>query len=163
MTATKGRKATPPALKLLEGRGTGRDGKARDSGGREVAPAPAFRRLPPERPEDLSDAAADLWDEFVAELTRLQLLAPIHGPALEMACEAYARWKEAKERLSFAGMTYTSDTGLVKTHPLVGIVERASAEFRAWCAEFGLSPAAESKLASPADDGDKENPFAGTG
>ncbi|MDH2425772.1 phage terminase small subunit P27 family [Sphaerisporangium sp. TRM90804] len=163
MTATKGRKATPTGLKLIEGRGTGRDGKARDSGGREVKPAPAFRRLPPERPADLSGTAAVMWDEFVAELARLQLLAPTHGPALEMACEAYARWKDAKERLGFSGMTYTSDSGLVKTHPLVGIVERASAEFRAWCAEFGLTPAAETKLTSPAADGDKENPFAGTG
>lgn len=159
MAANTGRKSAPTGLKLLEGRG-----KGKDSGGREVKPAPAFRRLPPTKPEDLTPAAAELWQEFVAELQRLQLLAPIHGPALEMACEAYARWKDAKERLGFTGMTYTSDTGLVKTHPLVGIVERASAEFRAWCAEFGLSPAAESKLVAPAKEGDgEENPFAGTG
>jgi P27 family predicted phage terminase small subunit len=163
MTA-KGRKAAPPGLKLLEGRGTGRDGKARDSGGRAIEPGPAFRRLPPEPPDDLSEVARELWDEFVKELSRLQLLAPIHGPALEMACEAYARWKDAKERLGLSGMTYTSDSGLVKKHPLVGIVEQASAEFRAWCAEFGLSPAAEAKLVAPAKaDGKEENPFAGTG
>ena len=51
----------------------------------------------------------------------------------------------------------------MKLNPLVGVVERASAEFRAWCSEFGLSPAAEHKLSSPETDPGEENPFAGTG
>ncbi|GIH76150.1 phage terminase small subunit P27 family [Planobispora longispora] len=159
MAANAGRKAAPAGLKLLEGRG-----KGRDSGGREVTPPPAFRRLPPERPEDLTEEAAALWEEFVDELQRLQLLKPVDGPALQMACEAFARWKEARRILAIEGMTYVAHTGLVKVNPLVGVVERASAEFRAWCAEFGLTPAAEGKLATGAgDDGDEGNPFAGTG
>lgn len=159
MAATAGRKAMPAGLKLLEGRG-----KGKDSGGREVVPAPAFRRLPPERPEDLSEEAAALWDEFVVELQRLQLLKPVDGPALQIAVEAYARWRQASQLLAIEGMTYVAHTGLVKVHPLVGVVERASAEYRAWCSEFGLTPAAEGKLATPAgDEGDQENPFAGTG
>lgn len=159
MAANAGRKAAPAGLKLLEGRGRGKD-----SGGREIVPAPAFRRLPPDKPEGLSSAASEVWDQFIAELTRLQLVKPVDGPALEMACEAYARWREASAQLSLGGLTYRSDSGLRKTNPLVGIVERASAEFRAWCAEFGLTPAAERKLSSPAADNDgEENPFAGTG
>lgn len=158
MAASAGRKPAPAGLKIIEGRG-----KGTDSGGRLVKATPAFRRLPPERPAELSDVAGALWEEFVAELQRLQLLAPIHGPALQLACEAYARWRAATEQLAAEGMTYTSDGGLVKLHPLVGVVERSSAEFRAWCSEFGLSPAAENKLASPEADPGEENPFAGTG
>lgn len=158
MAANRGRKPTPAGLKLVEGRSAGAD-----SGGRPVKPAPAFRRLPPERPAELSNVAAELWDEFVAELQRLQLLAPIHGPALQLCCEAYARWREASAQLAADGMTYTSAQGLVKLNPLVGVVERASAEFRAWASEFGLSPAAENKLASPEAEPGEENPFAGTG
>lgn len=158
MAANAGRKPAPAGLKIIEGRGSGKD-----SGGRAVTPPPAFRRLAPERPAELSDVAGDLWEEFVAELQRLQLLAPIHGPALQLACEAYARWREASAQLAAEGMTYTSDGGLVKLHPLVGVVERASAEFRAWVSEFGLSPAAENKLASPETDAGEENPYAGTG
>jgi P27 family predicted phage terminase small subunit len=157
MAANAGRKATPPGLKLVEGRSAGKD-----SGGRPVKPTPAFRRLPPERPE-LSDVAGELWEEFVAELQRLQLLAPIHGPALQLACESYARWRKASDELAVEGMTYTTDSGLMKLNPLVGVVERASAEFRAWASEFGLTPAAENKLASPEAEPGEENPFAGTG
>jgi len=159
MAANAGRKAAPAGLKLLEGRGRGKD-----SGGREVVPSPTFKRLPPEKPEDLSDEAEALWEEFVAELQRLQLLKPLDGPALQVAVEAFARWKDASRQLAAEGLTYVAPSGLVKVHPLVGIVERASAEFRAWCAEFGLSPAAERKLSAPAGDDDgEENPFAGTG
>ncbi|GAA4100869.1 phage terminase small subunit P27 family [Nonomuraea soli] len=159
MAANRGRKPAPAGLKLVEGRGNGKD-----SGGREVVPPPAFRRLPPERPADLSETAATIWDEFVLELQRLQLLKPVDGPALQMACEAYARWCEGRQLLAAEGMTYLAPSGLTKVHPMVGVVERASAEFRAWCAEFGLTPAAEAKLVSPAGDDDgAENPFAGTG
>ncbi|MCK2214278.1 phage terminase small subunit P27 family [Actinomadura sp. ATCC 31491] len=158
MAANAGRKPTPAGLKLVEGRG-----KGTDSGGRPVKAPPAFRRLPPERPAELSEVAGELWEEFVAELQRLQLLAPVHGPALQLACEAYARWSEARAQLAAEGLTYTSQGGLVKLNPLVGVVERASAEFRAWCAEFGLSPAAEHKLSSPETDPGEENPFAGAG
>lgn len=159
MAANAGRKAAPAGLKLLEGRG-----KGTDSGGREVKPSPTFKRLPPEKPDDLSDAADVLWDHFVDELQRLQLLKPLDGPALQIAVEAYSRWKDASEQLAADGMTYVAPSGLIKVNPLVGVVERASAEFRAWVAEFGLSPAAERKLSSPAGDDDgEENPFAGTG
>jgi P27 family predicted phage terminase small subunit len=158
MAANAGRKSAPPGLKLLQGRGPGRD-----SGGREVKPTPGFRRLPPTKPAELSPGAALVWDELVAELQRLQLLKPIDGLALQMACEAYVRWREASEQLAAEGMTYTSDTGLRKLNPLVGVVERAASEFRAWCAEFGMTPAAESKLASPEGGPGEENPFAGSG
>lgn len=159
MAANAGRKAAPAGLKLLEGRGRGKD-----SGGREVVPPPNFRRLPPGKPADLSPEADALWDELVGELQRLQLLKPIDGPALQIAVEAFARWKEAGRALAADGLTYVAPSGLVKVNPLVGVVERASAEFRAWAAEFGLSPAAERKLTAPAADvGDEENPFAGAG
>ncbi|MFI9558860.1 phage terminase small subunit P27 family [Nonomuraea endophytica] len=158
MAANSGRKAAPAGLKLIEGRSAGRD-----SGGREVKPPPGFRRLPPTKPAELSDDAALVWDELVAELQRLQLLKSIDGPALQMCCEAYVRWCKASAQLADEGMTYTSDTGLRKLNPLVGIVERASAEYRAWAAEFGLTPAAEGKLVAPESGGGEENPYAGTG
>lgn len=157
-SANKGRRGTtvptPAKLKLLEGRGHGRD-----SGGRLVQEPPAFKRLPPAKPDDLSEDAAQLWDQFVAELSRLSLVKPLDGAALEILCETYARWKRAKrERIDL--ITKGAHGGRV-ADPLVGIEERASKDFRAWCAEFGLTPAAEAKLSTPdADGGDDANPFA---
>lgn len=157
MAANAGRKSAPAGLKLLQGRGNGTD-----SGGRKVKATPGFQRLPPKRPAGLSDVAGALWDEVVPQLQRLQLLTPQHGPALQLLCEAYARWRAASKQLADEKLTYTS-AGLRKLNPLVGVVERASAEYRAWCAEFGMTPASENKLASPEGGGGEENPFAGSG
>lgn len=154
VAANAGRKAKPANLRIVEGRGRGRD-----SGGRPIRLPPGFRRLPPVKPADLSEDAAEVWDEFVEELQRLQVTKPVDGPALEMACETYARWKTAKRERIAEGLTSENSQGRV-TSPLVGIEERASKEFRAWCAEFGLTPAAEAKLRSPeANDGGENNPF----
>lgn len=158
MTANAGRKPAPRKLQLLNGRAPGRD-----SGGREVKPTPGFRRMPPDKPAGLSPDASRMWDLFVAELSRLQLTKPIDGPALEVGCETYARWKQAKRarlKLRGRGLLHMNSQGQA-AHPLVGIEERASKDFRAWCSEFGLTPAAEGKLGGQeADGGEEDNPFA---
>jgi P27 family predicted phage terminase small subunit len=177
MAASSGRKSRPHGLKLIEGRGNGKD-----SGGRDLKPPPGFTRLPPEKPDGMSPTAADLWDRIVPELQRLQVTKPIDGPALEMLCETYARWHAARDmrldaerrRVAFESegkyveMVLDSDgAGLLgrnsqgwTTAPWVGVEERAAKEFRAWCSEFGLTPAAESKIGGGGDDAD-DNPFGG--
>lgn len=162
MAANAGRKARPHGLKVIEGRGNGKD-----SGGREIKPPPGFTRLPPAKPEGMSPQAAELWDQLVDELQRLQVTKPIDGPALEMACETYARWHAARQmRIDHArseagteGLLSVNSQGLT-TAPWVGVEERAAKEFRAWCSEFGLTPAAESKIGGGGDDG-ADNPFGG--
>lgn len=153
-TANAGRKSKPAGLKLVEGRGSGRD-----SGGRNVKQPPAFRRIPPARPDDLSADAVELWDQIVVELPRLDLLKELDGAALRVGCETYARWREAVRMRQESGLLATNSQGRV-TAPWIGIEERASKEFRAWCAEFGLTPAAEMKLATGADGGaEDDDPF----
>jgi P27 family predicted phage terminase small subunit len=163
----KGRRGTkvptPAALKLVEGRGNGRD-----SGGREVPTPPAFVRLPPTKPDGMSAIASAMWDELVDELNRLNVTKPLDAAALEMACETYARWHDAR-RLRFEmsiddgtpghGLLARNSQGLVAA-PWVGIEERAAKDFRSWCQEFGLTPSAEMRLATtdPKTSGD-ENPF----
>lgn len=176
MAANAGRKSKPTNLKLLEGRGQGRD-----SGGRKVKSGPGFRRLPPKKPAGMSPVAAELWDELVEELQRLQLTKPVDGPALEMLCEAYSRWHQARAmRLhgttaiptglteddaevvipTVEGLLGKNSQGWVAA-PWVGIEERAAKEYRAWCAEFGLTPAAEAKVGGAGEDDDADNPFSG--
>lgn len=152
---TAGRKPAPAALKLLQGVGNGRD-----SGGRPVGSVPAFKRVPPAKPEDLSAEAGALWDAVVAELGRLDVLKPLDGPALQMACETYARWCEAHRKRQNAGLLSENSQGTV-TAPWVGIEERAAREFRIFCAEFGWTPAAEARLATGGLSEDPDNPFAG--
>ena len=148
-------KPRPANLRLLEGRGNGRD-----IAGRIVAPAPGFIRLPPAAPEFLTGEALRMWDLVVPELQRLQLLKPIDEAALTAFCLTWQRMCVAQNRIDREGMILETDRGPVK-HPAILIVEAASKELRAWSAEFGLTPSSESRLASTkAPDGSDENPFA---
>jgi P27 family predicted phage terminase small subunit len=150
-------KPRPTSLRLLEGRSEGRD-----SGGRPVAEVPAFRRIPPTKPADLSADASLLWDSIVDELARVQVLKPVDAAALQMACETYARWCEARRLRVENGILATNSQGQVRA-PWVAIEEQAGKDYRAWCAEFGLTPSAELRLAGAAkgaNDGGDENPFA---
>lgn len=148
-------KPLPAHLKLINGRGNGRD-----SGGREVKPTPGFVRLPPTPPAWLAGEARAMWDQVVAELSRLELLKPIDGPALATYCLTWARLVEAQDYISRNGILLETERGPIK-HPAVLILESASKELRAWAAEFGLTPSAESRLgATKSPDGDDDNPFA---
>lgn len=158
--AAAGRKGAPAHLKLAGGRNAGKD-----SGGRPVAPPPPFARSVPTKPDDLSPAADRMWDAVVASLPDANLLKPLDGFALQVGCETWARWYEAKAaRLRqaaagggpLAGLLGKNSQGVIIS-PLVRIESEASRDFRAWCAEFGLTPAAEVKLSAGADgagDGD---------
>ncbi len=147
-TAAAGRKAKPPALRLIEGRGNGKD-----SGGRTVPEPPPFERAVPSKPPGLSPVAERMWDLIVEELPKADLLKPLDAYALEVGCETYSRWHAAKtQRLSQTGQGLLAKTSQgVGVSPLVRVESEASREFRAWCAEFGLTPAAEVKLAAAAE------------
>lgn len=152
--ANAGRKAKPAHLRLMDGRGPGRD-----SGGRAVPEPPKFDRAVPDKPIDLSPIAAEMWDRIVAELPKANLLKPLDAYALQVGCETFARWHAAKRlRLSQPneGLLAKTSQGM-GVSPLVRVESEASRDFRAWCAEFGLTPAAEVKLSAsvdPANNGD---------
>lgn len=151
-------KAKPAALKLVEGRAPGRD-----SGGRPVQQPPAFKRLPPQKPDDLSDDASELWDVMVAELSRLEIIREVDVGALRTCCESWARYREAVRLRQQHGITAETSQGR-GVAPWIRVEEAASKDVRAWFAEFGLTPASESKLAkSDGDAGEHDNPFASGG
>lgn len=152
-------KPRPAGLKLIEGRGNGRD-----SGGRQVKQPPGFVRLPPEAPEWLPDEARAEWERVVPELQRLRLLKPVDRAALTAYCLTWDRLVRAQKEIDDDGGSVLGENsqGRVR-HPAVAVIEAASKELRAWAAEFGLSPSAESKLISPEAGDGEDNPFAGTG
>lgn len=147
-------KPKPPALKLLEGRGNGRD-----SGGRKVAVSPGFVRLPPEPPDILWGDALEEWERVVPELQRLQLTKPVDAASLAAYCLAFQRMCQAQRIIDEEGLIGTNSQGRVR-NPAVAIVEAASKELRAWAAEFGLTPSAENRVGKPEAENEGDNPFA---
>ncbi len=121
---------------------------------------PGFKRLPPAKPGDMSAVAAAKWDELVPELTRLQLLSPVHGPMLEMLCESYARWHAARGIRQAEGVLGQNSQGRVR-HPAAAEEASALKDYHRLALEFGLSPSAEQRVSSEGGDGGEENPFAG--
>ena len=147
-------KPEPPNLKLVKGRSEGRD-----SGGRKVAPTPAFKRLPPEAPAWLPDEARAEWERVVPELARLDLVRPVDRAALTAYCLAWDRLVTAQQLISDEGVLGTNSQGRVR-HPAVAVVEAASKDLRSWASEFGLTPSAENKLSVQGAGDDDEDPFA---
>lgn len=141
-----GRAAAPAGLRVLNGRGTRGDGIPTDSGGRPVERPPAFTRQAPVKPDHLSPDAGELWDLVVEQMTSIGLLKPLDGPSLEVACENFARWREAVRARREHGLLSTTSQGQGAA-PWTGLEERASREFRLWASEFGFTPAAEKALA----------------
>lgn len=159
-TANSGGAKMPEHLRIVGGRGTRKDGIPTDSGGRPVQPGPEFRRAFPTKPEELSPDAEWLWDRVIDQMATVGLLKPIDGAALEAMCETFARWREAVRYRRERAILGKNSQGVVAA-PWVGIEERASKEFRAWCAEFGITPAAERNLTAPIEGGTDAggNPF----
>ena len=150
-----GRTSQPAALKLIKGRAPGKD-----SAGREVNPGPAFKRLPPEAPDWLSDEARAEWERVEPGLSRLDLLKPEDRGALAAYCEAWATFREATETVAREGLTIEAKQGTLP-HPAVGIARAAGRELRAWAAHFGLTPSTEQQLERGSEhEPVPDNPFA---
>jgi len=150
-----GRTAQPAALKLIKGRGEGKD-----SAGRPVNQGPAFKRVPPTAPSWLTTEAKAEWKRVVPGLSRLELLKPEDRAALAAYCEAWATFVAATRVVQKEGLTINAKQGTLP-HPAVGIARAAGREMRSWAGHFGLTPSTEQALARGPDDGNEDdNPFA---
>ena len=145
---TRGRTPRPHSLQLLTGRSPGRD-----SGGRPLKTAPPFTRLTPIAPSWLSAAAQDEWARVVPEMDRLGMLKQLDGAALAAYCESWSLFVRASIAVRDEGATveqrFANGSTRTVPHPAVSILLKASAQLRSWCAEFGLTPSAEMRLAKP--------------
>ena len=148
----------PYQLKLLKSSRPGYD-----SGGRPLKVPPAFRRIAPKPPAGLGRTAAAHWRRIVPGLQRLDLLKEDDQGALAIMCETWETFVKATKDVRVNGQTQTLPTGRTLANPSVGIAHAAAREYRAYAAQFGLTPAAETALGVK-DDGaadDEDNPFAG--
>jgi P27 family predicted phage terminase small subunit len=146
--------ARPATLQLLNGRSEGKD-----SGGRSVKSAPAFRRIAPQPPTWLSREARAEWRRVVPGLQRLDLLKEEDRAALAAYCETWATFVDATRMVRREGLTIDAKQGTLP-HPAVGIARSSGRELRAFAAHFGLTPSSEMALGKVNGDGEEDqNPF----
>ena len=100
--ATRGRKPTPTALKLLEGN----PGK-RKINDREPMPD----KKAPTCPKWLEPEAKKEWRRLSKKMELMGILTEVDMAAFAGYCQAYARWKEAEEFITQHGTIVKTPSG----------------------------------------------------
>lgn len=140
--ATRGRKPTPTALKLLEGN----PGK-RPLNTNEPKPA----KTAPSCPKWLDKEAKKEWKRLAAKMERMGVLTEVDMAAFAGYCQSYARWKENEEFISKNGSLVRTPSGYWQQVPQVSIAQQYMKQMERFAEQFGLTPASRSRLI--ADDG----------
>ena len=115
--------------------------------------------LPVEAPE-LDDAlpymsplAKKIWNDLSSLLVKMGVLSLVDGPALGLMAEALAEGIGARKQIERdGGATYSSEGRdgqvLIKGHPAFAQAADADRRFVALANQFGLTPAARSRVSS---------------
>jgi P27 family predicted phage terminase small subunit len=136
-----GRKPTPTALKLI----AGNPGK-RALSKREPTPTRAI----PTCPEHLSATGKTAWNHLTALLDGMSVLTEADGVALGRLCDCFSDILACRELIASNGYTYQTcgadGSILIKANPAVSMLRAADSQFKSYLGEFGLTPAARSKV-----------------
>lgn len=132
---------TPTSLKLLRGN----PGKRALN---KQEPTPDSLEKGP--PAWLDARAKSLWRELEPMLTRTRVLTEADRRSLELLCDAYSEYRAAREFCRKNGTSYEAETdrgrSVTRVRAEVGIYQDAWKRVRAMLQEFGMTPAARSKV-----------------
>jgi P27 family predicted phage terminase small subunit len=155
----RGRKPTPTALKVLRGN----PGK-RPINKQEPKPAPKV----PDMPMWLSAEGKAEWRRVVPELDGIGMLTKVDRAALAAYCAAWARLVEAERLIAKFGHIVFVDPVEIgsdgdmpvfevrpASNPALREARAASQLVRQFCAEFGLTPSARTRISLPEPDEDQ--------
>lgn len=133
-------KTKPTHLKLVEG--TYRPDRAPK---KEIAPPPALSDTPP---RGLDVHARRVWRQYAPLLRRLGLLTQADTQSFLSLCEAWSRYERANVRLRavFRQQSALTPERLSFIRQAEVSVERAEHTLRQLWSEFGMTPAARSRL-----------------
>ena len=147
----RGRKPKPTELKILEGN----PGKKPLN---DKEPKPEKRA--PKCPSWLEPEAKKEWKRMSKVLESMGVLTQVDMTAFAGYCQAYARWKEAEEFLSKHGTIFKTPSGYIQQVPQVSIAQTYLKVMKDFCSEFGLTPAARSRIRVDIEEIAKDDPMA---
>lgn len=109
-------------------------------------------------PIPMDATGQNMWKTIVKELATLDLMSNTDVYALAIACDAFSNYCKASRAIKREGqkLKYMSAGKVISKvqNPSIFIAQKYHLIFKSYLAEFGLSPAARARLASPKDDGD---------
>lgn len=91
------------------------------------------------------------WDVLAPQLQKLNLVALTDGAVLEGLCRSYSVAVQADRVIKSKGVVIKTPYGL-QQNPAISISRLAWAEVRKFASEFGLSPAARTRVNAPPAD-----------
>ena len=144
-----GRKPKPTALKILQGNPGKRPLNKNEPKPKNEIPSPPFR---------LDSEAMEEWNRITPLLEEMGVLTTVDGSALAQYCEQHGIFIRAKRQLDTQPLVIVTATGHPMPNPLLSIKNKAQDQIRKYLIEFGLTPAARSKI-SVTPKSKEENPF----
>ena len=135
--ATRGRKPTPTAIKMLEGN----PGK-RPLNTKEPKPA----KKAPSCPRWLERKAKKEWRRLAKQREQIGILTEVDMAAFAGYCQAYARWKEAEEFITQHGSIVKTPSGYWQQVPQVSIAQTYLKIMNRFAEQFGLTPSSRSRI-----------------
>lgn len=140
--ATRGRKPTPTALKVLEG----------NPGKRPLNTAePQPLKKAPRCPKWLEPEAKREWKRLAHYMEQIGVLTEVDMTSFAGYCQAYARWKEAEEFISQHGTIVRTPSGYWQQVPQVSIAQTYLKVMNRFAEQFGLTPASRSRIVANAE------------
>ena len=141
----RGRKPTPPALRVLRG--------DRRPAPLATDPAPGI----PPKPETIAgDPVASVeWDRMAGLLDARGILSQADLGILLVYCDAYSRLVAARSELARDGLIVSTAVGAAKLNPAATAAAVAARELRTAAAELGATPTARARVPAaepPRDD-----------
>jgi len=147
----------PPKKPYLVAKAEGNPGK------RKLKEGPKFQQGFGSPPRGVKGEARKLWKTLAPELEKKGLSAKVYRPALEGLCKMYQRAILADDIINDKGMTFETlkEAGVDKEgnpkfvvtyvgqRPEVSIAQKSWLAVKSFCAEFGLTPAANGKIVVP--------------
>jgi P27 family predicted phage terminase small subunit len=108
----------------------------------------------PHCPEWLTDESKKVWKRLVSQLRAMKVLTLADADAIAMYSHTYVRWRDAEDFVSKHGFAYPlrDEKGQVRCFqqfPQVAIARNLLLVLKSYQAEFGLTPAARSRIAVP--------------
>ena len=146
--ATRGRKPTPTAIKVLEGN----PGK-RPLNKREPHPG----KQAPSCPKWLDKEAKKEWRRLAPKLVQMGVLTDVDMAAFAGYCQSYARWKENEEFISEHGSLVRTPSGYWMAVPQVSMAQQYLKQMGRYAEQFGLTPASRSRLIADETGGGKKD------
>lgn len=108
--------------------------------------------IAPECPAHLEGCARAEWLRIIVYLEKYKLITDIDTAALALYCVAYGRWQDAEKVIQEMkskggdGMIVKSPSGYPIQNPYLAVANRAMEDCYKYLQQFGLSPAARTRV-----------------